>query len=48
MLIYAMLFYTKIVDRFIFKYCSKKDTEVIKIEQSYLSIMNNIGEEQNW
>jgi hypothetical protein len=48
MLIYAMLFYTKIVDRFIFKYTSTHDTEVIKIEQNYLSIMDNIGKEQNW
>lgn len=48
MLIYSLLFYTKIVDKFILKYTSKKDDEIIGIEKNYLYIMNKVGETQNW
>lgn len=48
MLIYSLLFYTKIVDKFILKYTSKKDDEIINIQKNYLDIMNKIGETQNW
>ncbi|NOQ30610.1 MAG: hypothetical protein GQ570_05755 [Helicobacteraceae bacterium] len=48
MLIYSLLFYTKIVDKFILKYSSKEDDEITKIEENYLSVMNKISETQNW